>query len=55
MRVSWQHHRIVFKLDGSPSAIAWLHKNIASMQRLFLDISVELPDVLLQGLIDVGR
>jgi hypothetical protein len=35
MRVSWEAHEcITFKLDGDPTAIAWLHKNIVSFRQL---------------------
>jgi hypothetical protein len=55
MRVSWQDHSIRFKLDGSPSAILWLYRNIVSIQDLYLQISVDLPTNLLLGLLGAGK
>jgi hypothetical protein len=56
MRVSWAAHKcIAFELDGSPTAIAWLHKNIVSMRRLSLEVAFSPPKQLLQGLIADGR
>jgi hypothetical protein len=55
MHVSWQDHRIQFWLDGSFSAISWLHRNIVSMQELVLGISLALPLRLLQDVMEGGR
>lgn len=46
--VSWQDHSIDFKLDGSASAVSWLHKNIVSVTTLELEITVGLPLKMLQ-------
>jgi hypothetical protein len=56
MRVSWAaHKRIAFRLDGSPTTIAWLHKNIASIRRSSLKMTFEPPKTLMQGLFADGR
>jgi hypothetical protein len=55
MRVSWRHHSIDHKLDGSCASIAWLHKNIVSVLQLKLTITLDLPTKLLQDLLSVGR
>jgi hypothetical protein len=46
---------IHFELDGSPSAICWLHKNIVSIQTLYLTLTFNPPKQLLQGLLAAGR
>jgi hypothetical protein len=55
MRVSWHDHSIRFELDGSFSSVSWLHKNIVSMRKLYLTLSVGMPGNMLQDLWDVGR
>jgi hypothetical protein len=55
MRVSWQDHSIEFQLDGSCSAVSWLHKNIVSMRNLRLALSCPMPKKMLQDLMAVGR
>lgn len=55
MSVSWHDHSMDFQLDGSVSAIYWLHKNIVSMQQLWLTISVSLPAKTLQDVMESGR
>lgn len=55
MHVSWQDHSIVFQLDGSLSGVAWLHKNIKSMQKLDLRLNISYPRRMLQDVMKVGR
>jgi hypothetical protein len=55
MRVSWQEHSIKHELNGSPSAITWLHKNIVSIQDLNLELRFDAPDKLLLGLLEAGK
>jgi hypothetical protein len=55
MRVSWHEHDIEFLMDGSCSAISWLHKNIVAMRKLDLVISTNLPEKCLQDLMEAGR
>lgn len=43
-----------FQLDGSASAVAWLHKNIVSMKTLWLKISLDMPRRLLQDIMEGG-
>jgi hypothetical protein len=56
MRVSWDGHRwLGFKLNGSPSAISWLHKYIVTMKDLHLLLTFNPPKQLLQDLFKDGR
>jgi hypothetical protein len=55
MPLSWREHELEWVLDGSFSAMLWLHKNIVSIQSLYLEIVPKLPDQLLQGLLEGGR
>lgn len=55
MKVSWRDHSILFQLDGSISALAWLQKNIVCMQTLRLDINFSLPGELLHDAMKGGR
>jgi hypothetical protein len=52
--MSWEaHHCVEFDLDGSPSAIFWLH--IVSVKDLYLKLNVDFPKQLVQALIAGGR
>jgi hypothetical protein len=56
VRVSWEAYGdIHFELNGCPSSISWLHKNIASIRTLYLTITFNAPPQLLRGLIAAGR
>lgn len=55
MRLSWRDHSVDFELAGSATATAWLHKHIASMQKLRLKISFKLPRETLQDVLKEGR
>lgn len=55
LSLSWQDPSIDFELDGMVSAIPWLHKNIWSMQKLRLSISLGLPGRMLQDVLKGGR
>jgi hypothetical protein len=56
MRVSWDgHQQLGFTLNGSPSAISWLHKNIVTIKELSLTLEFNPPKQLLQDLFKDGR
>lgn len=56
LRASWEAYGdIYFAMDGSPSAICWLHKNIVSITTLYLTVTFNPPQQLLQGLIAASR
>jgi hypothetical protein len=55
MRVSWHDHKIEFTLDGSLSAISWLHKNISTITNLKVFIEIPLAKKSLQELFAGGR
>jgi hypothetical protein len=54
--LTWEaHDHIRFDLNGSPSAISWLHKNIVSIRHLSLALTFNPPKQLLQDLFVDGR
>jgi hypothetical protein len=54
-RLTWEAHECIrFDLDGSLSAISWLHKNIVSIRHLSLALTFNPPKQLLQGLFADG-
>jgi hypothetical protein len=55
MRVSWDGRGISFELNGSLSAMSWLHKNIVTIKQLALSLTFKPPKQLLQDLFADGR
>uniref|UniRef100_A0A383VEL6 SGNH hydrolase-type esterase domain-containing protein n=1 Tax=Tetradesmus obliquus TaxID=3088 RepID=A0A383VEL6_TETOB len=54
MRVSWRDHSIDFHLDDSACALVWLHKNIGSMRKLSVTISIAFTQGVLQDVMRGG-
>jgi hypothetical protein len=56
MRGSWEaHQNISLTLNGSLSAMAWLHKNIVAIKQLSLTLTFDPPKQLLRDVFRDGR